>query len=272
MVLAGCVPLQFSALQHGVDLAVYPRFSPYSQAVVLPNTLSSIATLDIVPYIELSSGSYSTISYVTGNATDLGAPDILKLSQSSPPIDPNRPFIIRKLKANARYRVFGKAYNTANTLISKDDSSFVDVVVGTNDTPGMATLPVFLLNTPFSAQTSVAINPDGRYEYLKSTLYLVASNSLVAQSQTTRNAPVLEFKNLQASTTYKLVLEAYKLGGIIASTTQTLAIANYTAPAASTVSLTIPYVTSTFVGNGTTPFSEGNSARGESYSKDFKMY
>lgn len=261
LLVTGCVTLA-PAINQERELLVYPRLNTKTQAVILPNTIASIATLDIIPYLETTPGSYAPVSALTGSTTTVGAADMLRLSQSSPSIDPSRPFILRKLKPNKNYRIYGRAYNTTNTQISLDASSFVDVAVAQDEAPGMATLPVNLTNTPFGANTSVLINTDGRYDYLKGTLYLVAGNAQVALAQTTRNNPEFSFTNLQGNTNYRLVAEAYKLGTVMASNSLDVLIGNESAPATLSMPLTIPYVVSTLAGSGSPGFTNavGTSA------------
>lgn len=253
LLLAGCTNV--SPIIRNADLVIYPRFLAQSQALLPNNTLASIATLDIVPYIEDTPGVFKPISLLTGNATVPEDPNLLKLSASSPSIDPNRPFVVRKLKPNKNYRVYGRAYNSANALISQDASSCVAVNVGIDDAPSMAQLPVQLINVPFGASTAVTVNTDGRYDYLTSTLYLVSDNTQVAVSQTALNNPTVTFAKLQGNTSYKLVVEAYKFGGAIASSTLNLDIGSDNTPATSSLSLTIPYYISTIAGNGATFFA-----------------
>lgn len=262
LVLTGCTAIQ-QPVDSGYDIAIYPKFVPSSQALVPLNDLQAIATLDIIPFIRGTGETYTPISAITGNSTTLEAADVLKLSQASPTIDPNRPFILRKLKPNQRYRVYAKAYNVGNALISQDSNSYVEFDVANNDSPQMASLPVKLLNVPFGATAAVVINTEGRYDYLKSTLYLVSGNSQVAVAQTVRNYPTLQFTNLQGNTNYRLLLEAHKLGTLMASTSQDLAIGSENAPATFSVTLRIPYVTTTLAGNGIAGYVDamGTSAK-----------
>lgn len=256
LLLAGCVPLTTNTIGREIELSIYPTITPKTQAILNPNTLSAIATLDIIPYV-YDSGAYKPISSVTGNPTTPGSADMLMLSQASPSIDPSRPFVIRHLKPNKDYRVRGQAYNQANALISEDNSSYVDVSVGNNDTPPMANLPITLLNTPFGASTSIQINTNGRYEYLKGTLYLVAGGAQVALAQTSKSNPEFTFNNLQGATDYRLLIEAYKLGTMMASTSLTFNPGNETLPATQSVSLTTPYVVKLVAGSGTAAFADG---------------
>lgn len=255
--LASCVPLTHSPIGKTVSLLVYPRVATKTQAMIPQNDLNAIAILDIVPYVQDASGSYQPISSITGNPTTVGAADMLKLSQSSPSIDPNRPIVLRSLKPNKNYRIFGRAYNTSNAIISQDNASYVDVVTGNDDRPGMATLPVSMVAVPFAATTSVNVITEGRFDYLKTTLYLVASNSQMAISSTTRSNPNIVFGNLQGNTNYRLVVEAYKLGVAMASNSVNINITNENAPTTTTLALSVPYVVSTLAGNGNTTFADG---------------
>lgn len=256
LLLAGCVPLTAKGVGREIELTIYPKIAPKTQAILNPNTLSSIATLDIIPYV-FDSGEYKPISSVTGNPTIPGAVDLLKLTQASPTIDPNRPFVIRHLKPNKDYRVRAQAYNQSNALISENSTSYVDVSVGNNDTPPMANLPVNLINTTFAANTSVLIDTDGRYEFLKATLYLVAGGAPVAIAQTHHLYPTFSYSNLQGATDYRLLIEAYKLNTMMASTSLTFNPGNETSPATQSVSLTIPYVVTTLAGSGSAAFADG---------------
>lgn len=256
--LAGCATLH-PTLGREVDLMLVPRFGEQTQAVLNPNTLATIATLDIIPYVETTPGNYSPISALTGNTTTLGAADMLKLTQAAPYVDPERPLVIRKLKPQKNYRVFGRAYNASNAQISLDASSYVDVAVGNDDAPAMAQLPVNLVAVPFGASTAITVNTEGRFDYLKGTLYLVSGNSQVAIQQTARSNPVFTFDHLQGNTHYNFVVEAYKLGGVVASNSLALDIANETVPSGVSLSLTVPYIVTTLAGSGvTTPIVDGN--------------
>jgi sugar lactone lactonase YvrE len=114
----------------------------------------------------------------------------------------------------------------------------------------MAAMPILLLDTPFGATTSLSVTTDGRFDYLKTTLYQLSNNAQVAIAQTSQLAPTMNFGNLQASTSYRVVVGAYKLGGLVASTSQDVAIANDTSAATLSLSLKVPYISSTIAGNG----------------------
>lgn len=256
-IVVGCATLR-PTIGREVTLMVYPHFAEKTEAILNPNTLATIATLDVIPYVETTPGSYSPISSLTGNPTTLGAADMLKLTLTSPPIDPDRPMVFRRLKPQKNYRIIGRAYNAANTQISLDASSYADVAVGNNDAPFLAQLPINLVSVPFTASTSVTVNTEGRFDYLKGTLYLVSGNSQVAIKQTSRSNPVFTYDHLQGNTHYNFVVEAYKLGGVVASNSLALDIANETAPSGVSLSLTVPYIVTTLAGSGvTTPVADG---------------
>jgi sugar lactone lactonase YvrE len=240
---------------------VYPKVSSKTQAVVPNYSLNSIATLSILPYIETDPGRYAPISATTGNPTTPEAADLLRLELASPSIDPNRPFVIRHLKPSSKYRILARAYDSSNAVISKDDTSYVDVNVTDGDAPGMASLPVYLADVPFAATTSVKVNTAGRFDYLKSTLFLAAGNSQLAVSTTIRTNPEISLSNLQRNTNYRLLAEAYKLGGVMASQSLDISIGEDNAPATRSLALSIPYYISTLAGNGTANFAgDGGNA------------
>lgn len=264
--LSGCATVQ--PILNKAELVVYPRLGTHAQSVILPNTLTSIATLSIIPCLQTSPGVYSAISALTGLPVALDDTNVLKLTMASPSIDPSRPFVFRNLKPNSTYRVFGKAYNTGNALISQDNSSYTDVVLTNDDAPTMATLPISLVSTPFAAASSITVNTDGRFDYLKNTLYLVSNNSQVAVTQATRRTPTIDFANLQSNTSYKFVTEAYKLGAVAASASLDINITNENAPATASIALTIPYAISTLAGNGTAAYSgDGGAATAASLNR-----
>lgn len=250
----GCTTIH--SLGRTAEVVVYPKITVHTQSVVAPYNLSSIATLDIIPCIEVTPGSFSPISSITGSAVDPSSPDVLKLTQASPSIDPYRPFILKKLKPNQKYRILGKAYKSDNGQISADTTSYVDVVLTNNDAPTMAQLPIQLIDTQFGANAVVSLQTTGRFDYLKSTLFLVTGGTQVAVSQTTNPNANLNFGNLQAYTNYRVVVEAYKLGGVKASNSVDLNVTNDNSITAS-LSLNVPYIVSTFVGNTTAGFING---------------
>lgn len=254
--VGGCTIHQTAPLSRGCDVAIYPVFPTAGQAILNPNTLASIATLDIVPYIETTPNTYWPINSTTGNPTIDTDPNRLKLSQTGP-IDPSRPFVLRNLKNNAKYRVLGQAYNSGGSKISLDASSSVDLTLTNDDRPAMANLPVALTNTPFAASTSVIIKSEGRFDYLKAYLYLQSGGASLMSLQTVREDAVLGFSNLQGNTNYRVVAEAYKLGQMMASNSVDLVISNDTAPSTTDLALTIPYVVTTLAGNGVASSSDG---------------
>lgn len=234
--IGGCVILRAS-------------LKPHSQALVPINDISSIATLSIEPCVQVASGSYLPVSSVTGDSTTIEDPNRLRLSQASPYIDSSRPFVIRNLKPNKNYRIYGRAYNQANALISTDETAYVDVAVESNDAPQVATLCVALQNVLFGATTSVTVNTSGRFDYLKARVFKVSTGAEVMSAQTTRTASEIAINHLQANTNYSLWVEAYKLGSVMASQSLALNIGNDNAPATQSLSLTVPYVVGTLAGS-----------------------
>lgn len=250
MFLLGCAVMAPLKAPKLVDVAIYPKVNPYTQAIVPNYTIANIATLSIIPHIETAPGVYSSISSVTGNPVAADAQDVLRLSMASPSIDPNRPFIIRHLKANSNYRILARAYASNNGAISNDASSLVELALTNNDAPTLATVPVNLVNVPFAATTSVTLNVEGKFDYLKTTLYLMAGNAQIGVSTTTQTKPEVTFGNLQANTNYRVVAEAYKLGAVKASQSLDITTGNDNAPATQSIALNVPYFISTVAGNG----------------------
>lgn len=256
--LIGCrmqgLPLQTSAS----TIKIYPSFGHNAQALVDPYSVSSIATLSIIPYRENTPGQYLPLSSVTGNTTDESDPNILKLSQTTP-IDPNRPFVLRGLKPNQKYRIYGRAYGSAGTQISKDAQSLVDLTVG-NDDSLTAQLPVVLMDTPFAASTTAVITSfPAPCDYFKLKLY--QGQTLISQSQSSNPTPHLNLGGLQGNTTYRLEAEAYKAGSCISTGSLSIPITNETVPATVSLTLEVPYIVSLFAGDGTGGYLDGKPAQ-----------
>lgn len=262
LAIAGCAVLSRNPLQGSSrEVAVYARLPQAAQSVVSNKTLASIATLSIVPYIEISSGSYSPLSSLTGNPTVLSDPTVLRLSQASPTIDPSRPFIVRNLRPNTNYRVLGQAYDAGNVLISKDSASFIDIPITNNDAPSVVSLPVQLVDTPFGATLSVTVEAATLwFDYLKFTLYLVAGNTQLQVNQTTRQQAPFILSNLQANTTYRLVAEAYSGGSLVASNSLDVAIGNDNAPVSVRLPLDVANkgIVTYVAGNTLSGYADGN--------------
>lgn len=254
LLLAGCVPLQRGYVGREAELVLYPKlYDRMTQAVVPANTVSSIATLDIVPYM-FDGAAYKPISSVTGLPLASETTETLKLSQSSPSVDPNRPFILRHLKPNTPYRIFARAWNQQNQMISVEASSSVDINVGSDDAPSVLNLPVWLSAIPFSASTQVQINLDrtGRCAFIRTTLLQGGTQLRIAQ--TIAPNPTVYFNNLEGNSTYQLLVEACQSGGsVLASSSTNLVITNDTIPATQSIALTIPWVASTVAGLAGSP-------------------
>lgn len=256
LLLLACAPIIPTRNVQWVDIMVYPHVKAHSQTIVANNSLSSIATLSLTPYVETTANNYAPISSVTGVATAEGSLDSLCLTQTAPTIDPARPFVLRRMKPNCKYRIFARAYDASNILISKDSGSYVDVQVGTNDAPAITTIPLTLMDVPFSATTSITVRVDGRCDYLKTSLYLVAGNAQVGLAMSTRAEPEVLFGNLQADTDYRVVAEAYKgQYGAVASNSLTFHVANDNSLATMSLPLVVPYYITTVAGNGTAGYS-----------------
>jgi hypothetical protein len=119
----------------------------------------------------------------------------------------------------------------------------------------MATLSIAMVDVPFGATTSVSLNVEGCFDYLKERLFRMDTGAEVLSTQTTRRNPELRLNNLQGNTNYSLWVEAYKLGGVKASQSLSLNIGNDDAPATMSMSLNVPYYLSTVAGNGVADYS-----------------
>lgn len=275
-ILSGCASSLSGRLGQEAQVVVYPRFSRNALSVVDANTLASIATLSVFPYRETATDIYAPVDSA-GAVTSENDPARLKLSMTAP-IVANRPFVITRLKPNQKYRFIARAYNASNVQISLDASSSVDLAVQNNDAPSMAALPVALSDTPFGATLAVNVATGAsRYDYLKFDLY--RQGALLTTLTSARKDPQLSFSNLQANTAYKLVGEAYKLGGMLASTSVDIPVGNDNALATADFPLTVPFVSSSFVGsvagaqNGAsptfnTPYRVAVDAQGNVYVAD----
>ncbi len=108
-------------------------------ADVVPHTQASINHL-VIALRTVTAGPTETLVA----QTDLVAADLLD------------PVTFTNLKNDTTYRVRAFAYKTADTSqkISVDATSFVDIVVGTDDAPALANLVVTLTDVTFAGSTT----------------------------------------------------------------------------------------------------------------------
>lgn len=142
--LAGAcaLPGRPAAEDGGLSLRVVPRVAEADgarglQAVVLPHVTGDVAGM-VVSLRRLASAPPSTPPSELPVAT-----------QSLAPAGFGHPLTFTRLHPNTTYRVRGFAYDAGAAQISRDDTSFIDVAVGTDDAPSVPPLVVHLADTAF---------------------------------------------------------------------------------------------------------------------------
>ena len=143
--------LVVDAGQGPAGLVVRPVIAPppgrQLLAAVQPNTAATIVHLIVKVYEGTAPETYVTEADV-------------------PSVAFGSPITFVGLRNNRTYRVRAHAYASAGVddQISIDASSYTDIVVGMNDTPAVANLPVLLVDVPFSGlatSAGLAITPGG---------------------------------------------------------------------------------------------------------------
>lgn len=167
--------------------------------------LATEATLVLTPHIE--AGSYTQTlrpPYTQASVHHLalklyplvdGVPQALLMQRVLSNAQLENPIVISSLKANASYRIYPYAYLSADDsqLISHDDAAFyTDIVVGNDNSPTLAPLPVRLINQVFNGQATssgMAISDGGYYatgsEALSSYTSAIMDVSTIAGGTTT---------------------------------------------------------------------------------------
>jgi hypothetical protein len=199
-----------------------------TQGIVNPKTAEDIAVLEVVPYVHVGNEVFWPIVPATGEATDSTDPEsILKARMEG--FDAQRETVIplTGLRPHTRYRIVARAYDAQAALISTEDpGSYAEVSVLADNRPELPlTLPVTLIDTPFGATRSIALQLTGSdFFQLRATLYTVAGEDLVpvpngsvvlTPEQASRR---LTFTHLEAKTTYRLKLDALDGGFIVMAT------------------------------------------------------
>lgn len=140
--LAGCSPpVPPAAPEVRRTLIVTPRVVDAErrvQATVAPYTRSDVARVEIKLYRR-----------VDATETELAARTLLASEL-------DRGVTFENLRPFTSYRVRAFAFQADGTFISEDDASFVDLTLGDDDAPALATLRVQLLDKPFNGQASSA--------------------------------------------------------------------------------------------------------------------
>lgn len=177
--LAGCttlmpvIPAPGSSMTQPVfeqgDLPIALRIGD-SRTLQAPSAIpvydaSSIAKLEIIPMLKVGN-AFSPVSKTTKGTVEQGSADQLMMvieNVSWEALDKHRVYVLKNLAPNSTYRVQVKAYDSQGTQISKDETSFGDVVVATADRPHMtpAPVPLHLKDKPFQATAQVDLSFTG---------------------------------------------------------------------------------------------------------------
>lgn len=178
LLLAACQSPEVAMVSTGPaagSVVLHPSLAlgSHVQARVVPYTTASIEKLWLIPYEEVSPGVFRALDKVTGQATDSTDVQALRhLAWSGAAFDPDRPFVLSNLKRNTNYRIVARAATGADTLISDDASSSVDVAVANDDRPTIARLPIQLKDVVFSGTAEVTLLRTGEKTYDHLTLLL----------------------------------------------------------------------------------------------------
>lgn len=154
------VPVTQAAYGKG-DLLLSLRMngSVSTQGTIPVYDSTSIARLEIVPFVEVSAGSFDPLSQSGGVTTD-GAADQLKLSMSGASLDLDRIYTFSNLAPNRTYRVYARAFDAQDVSISTDAESYVTLTVD-DERPTMGDLPLRMSDRVFSTATTAEISFTG---------------------------------------------------------------------------------------------------------------
>lgn len=264
VILAGCASLQPTPLAGERDVIVYPQFARHTQMVV--DVLPMIATLDIIPYIQGTDGTFSPISSITGLPVEPGAPELLKLTQASPSITADKPFVFRRFKFGKKYRIYGKAYDASNNLISQDTSSYIELNTNWEERPSTTNLPIYIMTSAPAATMSFKIYTDERSDFLKTSLLLLPSYTVITADQTSRRNPEVLLSNLQGNTKYNFRVEIYKNGVLKNNYSSDFYIGNENEPASMSIAAMSGYGYASLAGiSGSAGFADGAGVSAQFY-------
>lgn len=144
------------------------------QALVKEYLASDIHRIEIIPYMVPESGPPLPLSKRNGEATTADDPEILKISLSGSELSEGRSVALSGLRRRQTYRVIAHAYTLGGQAISNPWWSSVDVRVGDDDRPKMATiLPIGLLPKAFSGTMPIELavsDPASRVDHLVLTI------------------------------------------------------------------------------------------------------
>jgi hypothetical protein len=120
-----------------------------TQGIVSPYTASSINHLQV-----------KLFKLVGGNEQAVQLPGGQNLEADLPQASLSSKVVFTNLTYDTTYRARGYAYGdagTANLISTQDNRSRVDITIGRDDRPNLATLPIQLIDKPFSGEASPAI-------------------------------------------------------------------------------------------------------------------
>ncbi len=230
-----------------VQLRIEVAPSRYTQAIVPHQSAASIATLDVVPYLDTGESTFQPISRTSGLPAALSDPDVVKATLASPSVDLAIPVTFGNLKPGRTYRFIARAYDAGGNLISTDASSSADLTLTNDDRPILGTVPLKLADTVFSASTSVTLSgaiADKPYDHVLTELFTVDGATLEPVAGGTNSVPnpfggfTLAFSNLRPHTTYRLKASAVQAtGDILATGSVDIAVTDDDAPATRSLSL-----------------------------------
>ena len=160
LLAAGCAgvgPEGQTATGGGATLELRPTFvdgTYRTQEVIAPNTAADVNHI-LVKLCTVSDGGATSSVMIGGNPVQV---DIPGASVSAP-------VKLGNLRRNTTYRVQGFAYRASGSApgdqISVDSGSFVDVPVGSDDRPTVASLPIRLADRSFGGQATGSMTVTG---------------------------------------------------------------------------------------------------------------
>lgn len=228
------------------SVRLFPRVEPGRtiQAVVTPNTSSSIASFSVAAFVETETDTYKPIKASTGLPGEAGDSGLLEASFPVEDYFGESGVEFKNLKPSKNYRFLARAFGSSGDQISDDASSTVDLAVADDDRPTLGTIPVYLLDTPFSATASVTLSVGSiTYDRIDTEFFEISgsSESAVAGATASVESPasgsVYTFSNLKAKTTYRLKGAAKSGSQTVATGSVDIAVSNDDQPASVTLSI-----------------------------------
>lgn len=290
--LSGCAnkaiaPFGQDIAQSPVDLAVVPQFSSGRDtlAVVTKNASASVDHVSIYLLAQVD-GEYRPLHNQTRlPITSLDDANAYRLRVEASSDFANHPITVKGLKRNANYKLRGRAYNSSNQLLSKDDSSCeATVSVTTDDRPVLPVrLPIAMKDVEFAGRTQLnlaVIRPGVATRVLVSLLRQDNATILATKSYAIEAMPAtMSVANLQPNTTYQLKADALNdVGASLVSTSALCVVTNNDRPAEVSLSVKVPYQVLTLAGSavgyqdGPVASAQFHSPRGIALGPDGNLY